>query len=128
MVSTVQIVCTGRKIISQLLKIDGSFFVPYFTLISLSDFSNKDRCTACLYGMVSRIIMLSFSTALPRCFPKASAKVVLFFISANYLEIFFEKSREKIKHTGKICAIKLFPGLNPTKKTLIELLFLKWQI
>ena len=60
MVSTVQIVCTGRKIISQLLKIDGSFFVPYFTLISLSDFSNKDRCTACLYGMVSRIIMLSF--------------------------------------------------------------------
>ncbi|MBO5921592.1 MAG: hypothetical protein J6Q48_04315, partial [Bacteroidaceae bacterium] len=66
--------------------------------------------------------------ALPRCFPKASAKVVLFFISANYLEIFFEKSREKIKHTGKICAIKLFTGLNPTKKTLIELLFLKWQI
>ena len=58
-----------------------------------------------------------FSTALPRCLPKASAKVVLFFISANYLEIFFEKSREKIKHTGKICAIKLFPGLNPTKKT-----------
>ena len=116
MVSTVQIVCTGRKIISQLLKIDGSFFVPYFTLISLSDFSNKDRCTACLYGMVSRIIMLSFSTALPRCFPKASAKVVLFFISANYLEIFFEKSREKIKHTIKICAIKLFSGLNPTKK------------
>ncbi|MBO5922336.1 MAG: hypothetical protein J6Q48_08135, partial [Bacteroidaceae bacterium] len=48
--------------ISQLLKIDGSFFVPYFTLISLSDFSNKDRCTACLYGMVSRIIMLSFSS------------------------------------------------------------------
>ena len=38
MVSTLQIVCTGRKIISQLLKIDGSFFVPYFTLISLSDF------------------------------------------------------------------------------------------
>ena len=56
-------------------------------------------------------------TALTRCFPKASAKVVLFFIPANYLEIFFEKSREKIKHTGKICAIKLFPGLNPTKKT-----------
>jgi hypothetical protein len=36
--------------------------------------------------MVSRIIMLSFFIALPRCFPKASAKVVLFFISANYLE------------------------------------------
>ena len=94
MVSTVQIVCTGRKIISQLLKIDGSFFVPYFTLISLSDFSNKDRCTACLYGMVSRIIMLSFSTALPRCFPKASAKVVLFFISANYLK----RKITKIQH------------------------------
>ena len=128
MVSTLQIVYTGRKIISQLLKIDGSFFVPYFTLISLSDFSNKDRCTACLYGMVSRIIMLSFFIALPRCFPKASAKVKQIFISANYFEDFLQKSREKIKHTIKICAIKLFSGLNPTKKTLIELLFLKWQI
>ena len=91
MVSTVQIVCTGRKIISQLLKIDGSFFVPYFTLILCPIFTNKDRCTACLYGMVSRIIMLSFSTALPRCFPKASAKVVLFFISANKWRNFFAK-------------------------------------
>ena len=47
MVSTVQIVCTGRKIISQLLKIDGSFFVPYFTLISLSDF-HEQRPLYCL--------------------------------------------------------------------------------
>ena len=77
MVSTLQIVCTGRKIISQLLKIDGSFFVPYFTLISLSDFSNKDRCTACLYGMVSRIILLSFSIAAlkPESDDKGKAKV-----------------------------------------------------
>ena len=61
--STNQIVCTGRKIISQLLKIDGSFFVPYFTLFSLFNFLNKDRCTACLYGMVSRIIVLSQNRA-----------------------------------------------------------------
>ena len=59
MVSTIQIVCTGRKIISQLLKIDGSFFVPYFTLFSSFNLLNKERCTACLYGMVSRIILLS---------------------------------------------------------------------
>ena len=74
MVSTVQIVCTGRKIISQLLKIDGSFFVPYFTLISLSDFTNKDRCTACLYGMVSRIIMLSFFNRVTALLPESECK------------------------------------------------------
>ena len=107
MVSTAQIVCTGRKIISQLLKIDGSFFVPYFTLISLSDFSNKDRCTACLYGMVSRIIVLS-STALPRCFPKASAKVVLFFISANYLKRKITKIQYFSSKTPKLPYIRAY--------------------
>ena len=88
--------------------IDGSFFVPYFTLFSLFNFSNKDRCTACLYGMVSRIIMLS-QLALPRCFPKASAKVRQIFEPANFFEDFFKKSREKIKHTGKICANTINP-------------------
>ena len=74
--------------------IDGSFFVPYFTLYSLFNFSNKDRCTACLYGMVSRIIMLS-QLALPRCFPKASAKVVQLFETANKSKKKFAKKIEK---------------------------------
>ena len=65
--------------------------------------------------MVSRIILLS-GTALPRSFPKASAKVVQFSNTTNLFEDFFEKSREKIKHTTIICANNLFSGLNPIKK------------
>ena len=47
--------------------------------------------------------------ALPRCFPKASAKVRQIFEPANIFEDFFKKSREKIKHTGKICANTINP-------------------
>ena len=59
MVSNNQIVCTGRKIISQLLKSTVRF--SFLTLHFLTSFieTNKDRCTACLYGMVSRIILLT---------------------------------------------------------------------
>ena len=92
MVSTLQIVCTGRKIISQLLKIDGSFFVPYFTLISLSDFSNKDRCTACLYGMVSRIIMLSFFNSVTALLPESECKgSTIFYICKQMEKLFYQK-------------------------------------
>ena len=39
--------------------IDGSFFVPYFTwLTSGLKKIQRTRCTACLYGMLSRIIAL----------------------------------------------------------------------
>ena len=37
-------------------------------------------------------------TALMRCFPKASAKVVLFFIPANYYDNFFTKILNFFKH------------------------------
>ena len=52
------IVCTGRNFISY--KNDGSFFVPYlyFCFLSLVLKKTKQRtarCTACLYGMFSRI-------------------------------------------------------------------------
>ena len=48
--------------------------------------------------MVSRIIVLPKKTALVRCFPKASAKVVLFFIPANYYDNFFTKILNFFKH------------------------------
>ena len=47
--------------------------------------------------MLSRIYRCCpFITALPRCFPKASAKVVLFFISTNFYYLFFQKNAKKI--------------------------------
>jgi hypothetical protein len=55
-------------------------------------------------------------TALTRCFPKASAKVKQIFISANYFEDFLQKSREKIKHTIKICANTINSRLDIGKK------------
>ncbi|MBR4065908.1 MAG: hypothetical protein IKJ97_04065, partial [Bacteroidaceae bacterium] len=36
--------------------IDGSFFVPYLLTF---DINQRTRCTACLYGMLSRIIVLN---------------------------------------------------------------------
>ena len=109
MVSTVQIVCTGRKIISQLLKIDGSFFVPYFTLISLSDFTNKDRCTACLYGMVSRIIMLSFFNRVTALLPESECKgSTIFYICKLFEKKNYKNSTLFIKNAKSTTHIRLF--------------------
>ena len=77
------------------LTVRFSFLTLHLNLYSKK---NKDRCTACLYGMVSRIIVLPKKTALMRCFPKASAKVVLFFIPANYYDNFFTKILNFFKH------------------------------
>ena len=92
--STNQIVCTGRKIISQLLKIDGSFFVPYFTLFSLFNFLNKDRCTACLYGMVSRIIVLSQNRANALLSESECKGKANFYICKLFRRFFAKKSRK----------------------------------
>ena len=91
MVLSVQIVCTGRKIISQLLKIDGSFFVPYFTLFSLLNFSNKERCTACLYGMVSRIILLSQNRVAALLSESECKGSTIFYICKQIEELFCTK-------------------------------------
>ena len=99
MVSTVQIVCTGRKIISQLLKIDGSFFVPYFTLFSSFNRLNKERCTACLYGMVSRIIMLSFFNSVTALLPESEYKgKANIWNPQAFEEIFFKLFSIRIKY------------------------------
>ena len=47
-----------------------------------------DRCTACLYGMFSRIILLDRQRTV-RLLPKASAKVHQFFEPPNYFKDFF---------------------------------------
>ena len=45
------------------------------------------------------------SESQPRCFPKASAKVRLFFELANKSQVFLKKNREKINYAAKKCAI-----------------------
>ena len=84
--------------------IDGSFFVPYLFFICTILKKRTARCTACLYGMLSRIIVLSCGS---KCtsFPKASAKVELFSELTNVLEDFFNKKREKINYAVFTCAI-----------------------
>ena len=39
--------------------------------------------------------------ALPRLFPKASAKVVQLFLTANYFQSFFQKARKNYAHNPK---------------------------
>ena len=65
--------------------------------------------------MLSRIYRCCpFITALPRCFPKASAKVMQVFELANKLESFFVKKREKINYALK--AAQLYQILAKTIK------------
>ena len=95
MVSTVQIVCTGRKIISQLLKIDGSFFVPYFTLISLSDF-HEQRPLYCLsvwngFKDHHAIVFHRVTALLPESECKGKAN---FYICKLFRRFFAKKSRK----------------------------------
>ena len=88
MVSTVQIVCTGRKIISQLLKIDGSFFVPYFTLISLSDFHEQRPlyCLSVWNGFKDHHAIVRIAASKPESDDKGKAKV---WNRQAFTEIFF---------------------------------------
>ena len=80
--------------------------ISFLTLLVIT--SNKKcrrpRCTACLYGMLSRIILLH-QYRNRGCFPKASAKVELFSELANFLEEIFKKKREKINYAVFKCAI-----------------------
>ena len=48
----------------------------------------------CCQGSIVAIARI----ALPRCFPKASAKVRQIFELTNYLQVFFQKNREKINY------------------------------
>ena len=89
MVSTLQIVCTGRKIISQLLKIDGSFFVPYFTLILCPISQTKTVVLLVCMEWFQGSSCYRFSTALPRCFPKANTKVRQTFGTHKHLKKYF---------------------------------------
>ena len=93
-------VLAGIKSISNLF--DGSFFVPYFTSIICSKKTDHVVllvCMECCQGSSC------FIEAQPCCFPKASAKVQLFSKLPNKSQEFFEKSREKINHATKECAI-----------------------
>ena len=87
-------VLAGKFVLSNL--IDGSFFVPYFTLILYSISRTKTVvllvCMEWFQGS-----SCSHKTALPRCFPKASAKVVQLFLTANY----FDKKITKKQHFFK---------------------------
>ena len=116
MVSNNQIVCTGRKIISQLKKstVRFSFLTLHFNLHSIS----RTKTVVLLVCMEwFQGSSCSLNIALPRCFPKASAKVRQKFEPANIFEDFFKKSREKIKHTGKICAIDINSRQTNDKKS-----------
>ena len=72
--------------------IDGSFFVPYASCLK-----NLSKVVLLVCnGMLSRIYRrYSFIIALPRCFPKASAKVMQVFELANKLKSFFVKKARK---------------------------------
>ena len=68
--------------------IDGSFFVPYLFFICTVLLKRTARCTACLYGMLSRIIVLRRKL---NYLPKASTKVRQISFTANYFKLFFHK-------------------------------------
>ena len=81
--------------------------ISFLTLLVITSNIKKcrrPRCTACLYGMLSRIILLH-QYCNRGCFPKASAKVELFSELANFLEEIFKKKREKINYAVFKCAI-----------------------
>jgi hypothetical protein len=62
-----------------------------------------------------------FSTALPRCFPKASAKVVLFFISANYLKRKITKIQHfSLKTPKPSCIIAYFEQTKGEKQEKLQ--------
>ena len=90
-------VLAGINIFQSKLTVRFSFLTLHFNQQSKKTI---DRCTACLYGMFSRIILLSRKLTV-RSFPKASAKVRQIFKPANYSKDFFEKSREKATNRQK---------------------------
>ena len=97
-------VLAGNKYVYQII-FDGSYFVPYFTCNNLQQNKcRRPRCTACLYGMLSRIISLN-QYRNRGCFPKASAKVEQISELTNFLEEIFKKKREKINYAVFKCAI-----------------------
>ena len=64
--------------------IDGSFFVPYASCLSKA----RLYCLS-VWNDVKDLSCLSSRTALPRCLPKASAKVMQVFEMTNKSESFF---------------------------------------
>ena len=78
----IKFVCTGRNKLFQI--IDGSFFVPYASCLSKA----RLYCLS-VWNDVKDLYCPSFHIALPRCFPKASAKVMQLFKMTN-------KTRRKI--------------------------------
>ena len=82
-------VLAGNKYVYQII-FDGSYFVPYFTCNNLQQKKcRRPRCTACLYGMLSRIILLDDSQ--PRCLSKASTKVEQISEPQKLFDVFFHK-------------------------------------
>ena len=91
-------VLAGNKYVYQII-FDGSYFVPYFTCNNLQQKKcRRPRCTACLYGMLSRIISLN-QYRNRGCFPKASTKVELFSEPQKLSGVFFRKKSNFFKQT-----------------------------
>ena len=97
-------VLAGIKSISNLF--DGSFFVPYLLLICHSKkiiIKWLTRCTACLYGMLSRIILRFWVATV--LLPESECKGKAIFWTSKQIASFFWKNREKNQLRSKKHAI-----------------------
>ena len=100
-------VLAGIKSISNLF--DGSFFVPYLLLICHSKKNPEwpTRCTACLYGMLSRIILLHRVATM--LLPESECKGKAIFLTGKQIASFFwKKSRKNQLRSKKRAIVTIF--------------------
>ena len=117
-------VLAGIKSISNLF--DGSFFVPYLLSVILKKIIKwPTRCTACLYGMLSRIIVRFWvATAL---LPESECKgKAIFWTDKQIASFFWKKSRKnQLRSKKRAIVINLNQKSQIHQPYQTEILFFK---